>query len=339
MFLHRIGPHLPCPQPHMHFDNSEPAYYSVDDPSAARIMEKDYYSNFICCGIRLGDLHELVNHFEEHHAQATLSSFPESRPEPAPPPSPIIESPVSACPLTPSPPNLFPTLTAPFTPATALSSTIHPDSSAYSENNYPREVRSFDRSYSELILHDQKKSQVHPSLWSSSASGACTTTCGIAGSDAYAIHSSLIQPPSNAEPSVIPQPPIHLNLTPECTPKRKLVQGPNDPSKSHDFPPTLAPTPVYARHPNLSIITDLSQDLLSSPDEGGRSIPDVPALVDSKETNQSQSSRRKKVLHSNNLKPVREKTYKCPHAGCVKSYLNLNGLKYHLTKGVCSHSS
>lgn len=271
----------------------------------------EQYSNFVCCGIRLGDLHELVNHFEEHHAQATLSSFPESLPEPAPPPSPIIESPVSACPLTPSPPNLFPTLTAPFTPATAFASTIHPDSSAYSEHNYPREVRSLDRSYSEFILHDQKKSQAHTSLWSSSASGACTTTCSIAGSDAYAIHPSLIQSTLNAESSIIPPPPTNLDPTPEHTPKRKLVQGQNNPSKSHDFPPTLAPTPIYARHPNLSIITDLSQDLLSSPDEGGRSTSDVPALVDSKEINQSHS-RRKKVLHNNNLKPVREKTYKCP---------------------------
>ncbi|KAI0671309.1 hypothetical protein C8Q78DRAFT_763323 [Trametes maxima] len=32
----------------------------------------------------------------------------------------------------------------------------------------------------------------------------------------------------------------------------------------------------------------------------------------------------------------REKAYKCPHAGCTKSYLNPNGLKYHLDKGTCT---
>ncbi|GBE88070.1 hypothetical protein SCP_1202990 [Sparassis crispa] len=31
----------------------------------------------------------------------------------------------------------------------------------------------------------------------------------------------------------------------------------------------------------------------------------------------------------------REKMYKCPHPGCLKSYLNPNGLKYHLEKGTC----
>lgn len=34
-------------------------------------------------------------------------------------------------------------------------------------------------------------------------------------------------------------------------------------------------------------------------------------------------------------KQRREKAYKCPHAGCTKSYLNPNGLKYHLEKGTC----
>ncbi|KAI0649556.1 hypothetical protein C8Q79DRAFT_520469 [Trametes meyenii] len=33
----------------------------------------------------------------------------------------------------------------------------------------------------------------------------------------------------------------------------------------------------------------------------------------------------------------REKMYKCPHAGCTKSYLNPNGLKYHLEKGTCTN--
>ncbi|KAI0351787.1 hypothetical protein OH77DRAFT_1439092 [Trametes cingulata] len=32
----------------------------------------------------------------------------------------------------------------------------------------------------------------------------------------------------------------------------------------------------------------------------------------------------------------REKMYKCPYPGCTKSYLNPNGLKYHLEKGTCT---
>ncbi|KAF5342024.1 hypothetical protein D9611_002053 [Ephemerocybe angulata] len=31
----------------------------------------------------------------------------------------------------------------------------------------------------------------------------------------------------------------------------------------------------------------------------------------------------------------RDKNFKCPHQGCTKSYLNPNGLKYHLEKGTC----
>ncbi|TFK27893.1 hypothetical protein FA15DRAFT_119366 [Coprinopsis marcescibilis] len=32
----------------------------------------------------------------------------------------------------------------------------------------------------------------------------------------------------------------------------------------------------------------------------------------------------------------REKAFKCPHPGCIKAYLNPNGLKYHLEKGTCN---
>lgn len=35
-------------------------------------------------------------------------------------------------------------------------------------------------------------------------------------------------------------------------------------------------------------------------------------------------------------KKVREKAYKCTKSGCTKSYLNPNGLKYHLAKGTCT---
>jgi len=31
----------------------------------------------------------------------------------------------------------------------------------------------------------------------------------------------------------------------------------------------------------------------------------------------------------------KDKTYKCPHPDCTKTYLNANGLKYHLEKGTC----
>ncbi|KAI0790045.1 hypothetical protein C8Q75DRAFT_806689 [Abortiporus biennis] len=33
---------------------------------------------------------------------------------------------------------------------------------------------------------------------------------------------------------------------------------------------------------------------------------------------------------------IREKAFRCPRIGCTKSYLNPNGLKYHLEKGTCT---
>ncbi|KAF8992288.1 hypothetical protein BDQ17DRAFT_231850 [Cyathus striatus] len=34
-------------------------------------------------------------------------------------------------------------------------------------------------------------------------------------------------------------------------------------------------------------------------------------------------------------KGKRERAFRCPNAGCTKTYLNPNGLKYHLEKGTC----
>ncbi|GJJ08338.1 hypothetical protein Clacol_002549 [Clathrus columnatus] len=275
-------------------------------------MEKDYYSNFVCCGLRLNDLHELVGHFEEYHAQAS-SSFPELLSQLGSPASPVIESPASACPSTPSPPNPFPTLTAPFTPsATAFPKSMQPDVPTYPYRGYPNEVMSVDRSYSEFILNDERKTQSR-SLWPSSAPYVNTTTTNTTDNNSSArnIQSSYKNPPLNSQ-GPIRETRINSDMTSHATCHQISVSAQDDTPKSHSFPPTIAPTPIYARHPNLSIITDLTQDLLSSPGEGGRSTSDVPALTESKETNQSQNARRKKAIHNNNLKPPREKTYKCP---------------------------
>ncbi|KAF9220411.1 hypothetical protein BS17DRAFT_787344 [Gyrodon lividus] len=44
----------------------------------------------------------------------------------------------------------------------------------------------------------------------------------------------------------------------------------------------------------------------------------------------------KKRLRGHGGSRRRDKLYKCPRPGCIKSYLNPNGLKYHLEKGTCS---
>ncbi|KAH9949919.1 hypothetical protein B0H21DRAFT_819620 [Amylocystis lapponica] len=46
--------------------------------------------------------------------------------------------------------------------------------------------------------------------------------------------------------------------------------------------------------------------------------------------------RRTDARHVHTKKREREKAFKCPHPGCMKSYLNPNGLKYHLEKGTCT---
>ncbi|KII85256.1 hypothetical protein PLICRDRAFT_337571 [Plicaturopsis crispa FD-325 SS-3] len=56
--------HMPVsPGPHPLSYSPPPSVYADHIPS----LERDFCSNFTCCGLSIGDLHELLEHFEEAH--------------------------------------------------------------------------------------------------------------------------------------------------------------------------------------------------------------------------------------------------------------------------------
>ncbi|KAF8591192.1 hypothetical protein K439DRAFT_1066172 [Ramaria rubella] len=330
----------------MNYDDSscfQPVLDDVD-PGYAPHLEKDYCSNFVCCGVALADLHELVSHFEENHV--TVIS-PDGAP--VPPPSPIspsdassassaLASPRTPYTTTPPPPNPFPTLTSAFTPRESAFPPVTTSSSrahAYTRGMYPvreeEEEHVFDTMLHREVYDSNPGAVAHPQQ---------PLTC----------HPQICVPPAQFFPAPARcAPPQYTTSYPSHSPREHVAP-------THVYPPTIAPTPVYARHPNLSIITDIHIQSEAEPE--AEDEPELAPLKPAKRRKgenstswaseeegrergrdallslpqgKAQTHRRRKKASAG----TREKIHKCPHAGCIKSYLNLNGLKYHLTKGVC----
>ncbi|KAH8092624.1 hypothetical protein BXZ70DRAFT_448434 [Cristinia sonorae] len=117
---------------------------------------------------------------------------------------------------------------------------------------------------------------------------------------------SVSSPPSSAFPSPNPHVPI-------CLPPALLTMRPQ--SAQQDYP--------------MGDVTLDGDDGVS-----GRKRPV------GKTTSFELNGRKTRILEGPpspaSKKPNREKMFKCPHPGCSKSYLNPNGLKYHLEKGTCT---
>ncbi|KIK97467.1 hypothetical protein PAXRUDRAFT_221369 [Paxillus rubicundulus Ve08.2h10] len=81
--------------------------------------------------------------------------------------------------------------------------------------------------------------------------------------------------------------------------------------------------------------TNLSADQLCLPPSSFTADTDVDAERDG-HSSYLPLRTEKKRQRGNVGSRRRDKSHKCPRPGCTKSYLNPNGLKYHLEKGTCS---
>jgi transcription factor SFP1 len=220
----------------------------------------------------LADLHELVGHFEEQHVTVVSpTGVPLWYGSPSSAGFSGSSSSCSASPTSPNP-HPFPTLTSAFTPVMTSGSR---DPGAYLAQNClsKEEEHVFDTMlHSEVYEHAPasvvpQHTMTHENASTSYDNGnydnvsydklgytGYDTTAGIAGTAGTAASATTGDVPAD--------------------------------SPTHVHPATIAPTPVHARPPTLSIITDAEPERTS----GGE--------------------RRKKGR--------RERVHKCPHEGCVK---------------------
>ncbi|TDL25727.1 hypothetical protein BD410DRAFT_837200 [Rickenella mellea] len=241
------------------------------DVGAERIpkLERDFCSNFSCCGQSLADLHELLCHFEEAHVIVVGA---DGRP---------------------------------------LSS------------NHSSPCSSVDLPSGPRTPPDQNSSQGH-----------------LEGSSSVHIGTS---PPQSAfaMTSVLKPADLHTFLARDnrrvtvTTPK--VANWKDDDDIMMDFDPLdHAPSPTHSMDTPSHEPVCLPPALLNCSTVDQLRTTEAPRTV----SRHGSSSKLKGKVLGDESNPTtsrkREKAYKCPKNGCTKSYLNPNGLKYHLSKGTCS---
>ncbi|KZT39115.1 hypothetical protein SISSUDRAFT_1061402 [Sistotremastrum suecicum HHB10207 ss-3] len=279
----------------------------------APALEQSFFSGFKCCGIQLRDFHDLIQHFEDIHCLLTSedgSKIPFNPSSTPPPPSPTASDSSQSEPSTP----LTPSWT------TDLSSSPF-DSDFHA-------IAAFD----DIQVHDTKSEQcIQPSLISHHSPTIRSPTPSVFR-DAY--HPILV--PSITPRLVSPSPSTLDDYSP-CTP----------PPLTDDSSSSSASSPSSPSSPRTSFVIP---SLLSTPPSPSPSSPiDITSVNRSySETSlhvhkapfkkSKHSSGRRRSHHPQSFEELRSKPHKCPRPNCVKSYLNPNGLRYHLTKGTCEYA-
>ncbi|KAJ2917374.1 hypothetical protein MD484_g3037, partial [Candolleomyces efflorescens] len=329
-------------------------------------IERQVCSNYVCCGVHLVDFHALINHFEEKHVSVVAPNgkriYPPERLKPAippPPPSPASlnsnpppplspsssrsSSVVSSPPNTPqTPANLPLGFSAPAVPVApppvveynpymglALSvppSTVPPNQrfqectdviSAFGpEYDFSKDYACYEQAYTERIhrLHEREerereererervKVERQQQLTPSSSSSSCSSGFSPQEEEEAMVDDSN-SVPSSQSPS-ISQPVITSSSSTTTT--KKTAKGSQ---KARSETPAGEGSGGASNNGGKVVKPKLKIASTSNGAGGGNPI--------------SAGGRK------------REKMFKCPHQGCTKSYLNPNGLKYHLEKGTC----
>ncbi|PSR71237.1 hypothetical protein PHLCEN_2v12891 [Hermanssonia centrifuga] len=147
--------------------------------------------------------------------------------------------------------------------------------------------------------------------------------------------------------SAISCPSMTWSDSPSSPSQASSIRSSPNPGQSMCLPPTLLTIHPFqasneaeesALHPDPRLPMSPAGTPSVSDDEEGREKDKktITGRIKAKLFNSdSDSAERKSVQGLRKRDSRREKAYKCPHPGCIKSYLNPNGLKYHLEKGTC----
>lgn len=90
------------------------------------------------------------------------------------------------------------------------------------------------------------------------------------------------------------------------------------------YPAPTAPSPSTSSEPTSPVETS-----------SGEEPRHLPPLVLAKAASEPMLPVRSGKREHRSRQRKKDKIYKCPHLDCTKTYLNANGLKYHLEKGTC----
>lgn len=284
------------------------------DPNQSNIdhitsLEHSLCSDFLCCGARLPDLHALLEHFEEDHIMVLAPNGKRVYPADGLRAVPLHPLCTSSC-TTPSSSRSSSVLSSPNSTSCPLSPSSPGLSSA---SDLPSRLHgTFERRKSSIVVAPVY-TPFTPNLPIDPA---------YPYQDSTEIDIPLYDFSQDFYPSYSVQlPASHFDDDDD--------EGISDACAST---PTTSPIPTSVYGPdNCHSIAQIPKSSRGSTLDGLKTV-----------TSSSKSSKVKhRQLHLGNISNSRrrEKAYRCPTPRCTKSYLNPNGLKYHLEKGTCKIES
>ncbi|EPQ52628.1 hypothetical protein GLOTRDRAFT_140308 [Gloeophyllum trabeum ATCC 11539] len=236
-------------------------------------FEREFCTNFTCCGLSLSDLHELVDHFEESHVLVAQRYHPYPRVLSYPNPSP--------------------------------------------EPDYPSEREASKPRPGLVVSHSCPRP--------SSLSPPPPADCGFAyDPDPCAILQHQYDRP----------PPY-----PYLPPYQDGEWWDASAAEPGDGPSRVGPDVSFAPSQAQAQARRSSADEVGLP-PGAFTVPHAPSTSPLPHPTTTTAAQKPKKssgakLERRRERAKRERGFRCPQPGCVKSYLNPNGLKYHLEKGTC----
>lgn len=291
------------------------------------LLERSIFSNFLCCGLHLADFHALLEHFEEDHivvvnpngrrvyppgGLSSVALHPRSHTLASTSPSSSPSSPMTSFSTSPpSPPSSI-------IPPTPLS----PKSSIADPGNKDRE--------------NQLSKPCIPIVYTPfmpSALGDPSETTGIVSAlepDFDIPHhypDGFSESPCNADlDDAALSDPGPLDLVTNTTPTYLL-----DTSNAEFI------KQIHTKRSSVTLVKSVIGRRSTTPRVGSNfeEGSDVGLKLALEIASPITKNKYRIRVGSQGISKKREKTYRCPEPRCSKSYLNPNGLKYHLEKGTC----
>ncbi|KAF8972339.1 hypothetical protein BDZ97DRAFT_1022607 [Flammula alnicola] len=281
-------------------------------------LELSLCSDFVCCGMRLRDLHALLEHYEEDHVLVLAPSGQRMRLDPmfsssntpassrsssATPSSPsALATPPSSAP--PSPTLFSQPTEGPFASTTRKSSmTVAPVYTPFTPSLHVDPSYPFPDTTETVMAHepiyDEFSSDMYPVFAKTSLAQSALSHEHEDVQMAY--NSSTRDPPAPAD--------VY------------------DTDKAH---PVAAATPKQVKFARTKELYPPSED--GSVKSAVKALNNAVSLASSSKISKTKN---RFIGSGNHLRNRREKAYHCPTPRCSKSYLNPNGLKYHMEKGTC----
>ncbi|KAL0571001.1 hypothetical protein V5O48_010959 [Marasmius crinis-equi] len=286
---------------------SEEYDYRIRDMNRLASLERNYYSTFFCCTLKLPSFHALLEHIERVHVTVVQGARY-------------------------------------YRPVGTIAGTtpVHDNDDDETEETEERASQwpwyspgefAFGRElqFDQCLGLDDPESDSEPSV------PAPTTTA--------TTHTHTTTPITTPQPAVVPllRSPLSLSIPERTILDRNGAHGSDSDTDSDASTPSLSPSPSPSSSPSpppSPATPSVSPVSLTAP---SLSLPTPPISPSTKpyphphpypptkkHTNTQPSLRRRATKDEGRYR------YRCPTVGCIKAYLNPNGLKYHREKGKCS---